>query len=41
MEAFRSHPRIGESRGASQSASAQSRTWSAQEQRKVAARMTT
>jgi 2-oxo-4-hydroxy-4-carboxy-5-ureidoimidazoline decarboxylase len=36
MEAFRSHPRIGESR-ATQSASAQSVTWSAQEQRDVAA----
>jgi 2-oxo-4-hydroxy-4-carboxy-5-ureidoimidazoline decarboxylase len=36
MEAFRSHPRIGESR-APQSASPQSATWSAQEQQKVAA----
>jgi 2-oxo-4-hydroxy-4-carboxy-5-ureidoimidazoline decarboxylase len=36
MEAFRSHPRIGESRAA-QSASVQSATWSAQEQQKVAA----
>lgn len=36
MEAFRSHPRIGESR-AVQSASAQSATWSAQEQQTVAA----
>jgi len=36
MEAFRSHPRIGESR-TTQSASAQSVTWSAQEQRDVAA----
>ena len=35
MEAFRSHPRIGESR-AIQSASVQSATWSAQEQRDVA-----
>jgi 2-oxo-4-hydroxy-4-carboxy-5-ureidoimidazoline decarboxylase len=35
MEAFRSHPRIGESRAA-QSASVQSVTWSAQEQRDVA-----
>jgi 2-oxo-4-hydroxy-4-carboxy-5-ureidoimidazoline decarboxylase len=35
MEAFRSHPRIGESR-AVQSASAQSATWSTQEQRDVA-----
>ncbi len=34
MEAFRSHPRIGESRAA-QSAPAQSATWSAQEQRNV------
>lgn len=34
-EAFRSHPRIGESRGV-HSASAQSATWSAQEQRNVA-----
>jgi 2-oxo-4-hydroxy-4-carboxy-5-ureidoimidazoline decarboxylase len=41
MEAFRSHPRIGESgsaqSGSAQSASAQSDTWSAQEQQKVAA----
>lgn len=36
MEAFRSHPRIGDSRPA-QTASALSRTWSAQEQRNVAA----
>ena len=36
MEAFRSHPRIGESRAA-QSATAQSASWSAQEQKKVAA----
>jgi 2-oxo-4-hydroxy-4-carboxy-5-ureidoimidazoline decarboxylase len=36
MEAFRSHPRIGESQ-ASQSPSAQSGAWSTQEQRKVAA----
>jgi 2-oxo-4-hydroxy-4-carboxy-5-ureidoimidazoline decarboxylase len=36
MEAFRSHPRIGESRAA-QSASAQSATWSVQEQGDVAA----
>lgn len=36
MEAFRSHPRIGESQAA-QSAPAQSSTWSAQEQRNVAA----
>jgi 2-oxo-4-hydroxy-4-carboxy-5-ureidoimidazoline decarboxylase len=36
MEAFHSHPRIGESRAA-QSASAQSATWSVQEQRDVAA----
>jgi len=35
MEAFRSHPRIGESRAA-QSAPGQSATWSAQEQQKVA-----
>jgi OHCU decarboxylase len=35
MEAFRSHPRIGESRGP-QPASAQSVDWSAQEQRHVA-----
>ena len=35
MEAFRSHPRIGESRAA-QPASVQSATWSAQEQQKVA-----
>jgi 2-oxo-4-hydroxy-4-carboxy-5-ureidoimidazoline decarboxylase len=35
MEAFHSHPRIGESRAA-QSASAQSATWSVQEQRDVA-----
>jgi 2-oxo-4-hydroxy-4-carboxy-5-ureidoimidazoline decarboxylase len=35
MEAFRSHPRIGESR-AVQSASATSQTWSAQEQKQVA-----
>ena len=35
MEAFRSHPRIGESRAA-QPAPAQSATWSAQEQQKVA-----
>ncbi len=35
MEAFRSHPRIGESRAA-QSASAISRTWSTQEQERVA-----
>jgi 2-oxo-4-hydroxy-4-carboxy-5-ureidoimidazoline decarboxylase len=35
MEAFRSHPRIGESQ-ASQSLSAQSAAWSAQEQRNVA-----
>jgi 2-oxo-4-hydroxy-4-carboxy-5-ureidoimidazoline decarboxylase len=34
MEAFRSHPRIGESRAA-QPASAQSATWSAQEQQEV------
>ncbi len=36
MEAFASHPRIGESR-APESALAQSRSWSAQEQREVAA----
>ncbi len=36
MEAFRCHPRIGESR-AVQSALAQSATWSAQEQKNVAA----
>jgi 2-oxo-4-hydroxy-4-carboxy-5-ureidoimidazoline decarboxylase len=36
MDAFRSHPRIGESR-AVQSASAVSQAWSAQEQRQVAA----
>jgi 2-oxo-4-hydroxy-4-carboxy-5-ureidoimidazoline decarboxylase len=36
MEAFRSHPRIGESRAA-QSAPVQSATWSVQEQRNVAA----
>jgi 2-oxo-4-hydroxy-4-carboxy-5-ureidoimidazoline decarboxylase len=36
MEAFRSHPRIGESRAA-QPASVQSAIWSAQEQRNVAA----
>jgi len=36
MEAFRSHPRIGESRAA-QSAPDQSATWSAQEQQTVAA----
>ena len=36
MEAFRSHPRIGESHAA-QSASVQSATWSAQEQQNVAA----
>lgn len=36
MEAFRSHPRIGESR-AVQSASAMSQTWSAQEQQQAAA----
>lgn len=36
MEAFRSHPRIGESQ-ASQPPSAQSAAWSAQEQRNVAA----
>lgn len=36
MEAFRSHPRIGESR-AGQFAPVQSATWSAQEQRNVAA----
>jgi len=36
MEAFRSHPRIGESRAA-QSGSVQSATWSAQEQRNIAA----
>jgi 2-oxo-4-hydroxy-4-carboxy-5-ureidoimidazoline decarboxylase len=36
MEAFRSHPRIGESQ-ASQSPSAQSAAWSTQEQRNVAA----
>jgi 2-oxo-4-hydroxy-4-carboxy-5-ureidoimidazoline decarboxylase len=36
MEAFRSHPRIGESQ-ASQSPSAQSGVWSTQEQRNVAA----
>jgi 2-oxo-4-hydroxy-4-carboxy-5-ureidoimidazoline decarboxylase len=36
MEAFRSHPRIGESRAA-QSGSVQSASWSAQEQQKVAA----
>jgi 2-oxo-4-hydroxy-4-carboxy-5-ureidoimidazoline decarboxylase len=36
MEAFRSHPRIGETRAA-RSASAQSATWSSQEQRDVAA----
>jgi 2-oxo-4-hydroxy-4-carboxy-5-ureidoimidazoline decarboxylase len=35
MQAFRSHPRIGESR-ASEMASVQSATWSAQEQQKVA-----
>ncbi len=35
MEAFRGHPRIGESRP-SQSASLKSQTWSAQEQTKVA-----
>jgi OHCU decarboxylase len=35
MEAFRSHPRIGESRG-EQAASAQSQQWSSQEQRNVA-----
>lgn len=35
-EAFRSHPRIGESRGV-HPASTQSATWSAQEQRNVAA----
>jgi 2-oxo-4-hydroxy-4-carboxy-5-ureidoimidazoline decarboxylase len=35
MEAFRSHPRIGES-GAAHSASHQSATWSAQEQQTVA-----
>ena len=41
LEAFRSHPRIGESgsaqSGSAQSASAQSDTWSAQEQKNVAA----
>jgi 2-oxo-4-hydroxy-4-carboxy-5-ureidoimidazoline decarboxylase len=36
MEAFRSHPRIGESR-TNESASVQSAAWSAQEQQKVAA----
>jgi OHCU decarboxylase len=36
MEAFRSHPRIGESRAA-QSAPARSATWSAQEQKNVVA----
>jgi 2-oxo-4-hydroxy-4-carboxy-5-ureidoimidazoline decarboxylase len=36
LEAFRSHPRIGESRAA-QFALAQSATWSAQEQKNVAA----
>jgi len=36
MEAFGSHPRIGES-GATRSAAAQSAVWSAQEQRRVAA----
>ena len=36
MEAFRSHPRIGESRAAA-SATAQSASWSAQEQKNVAA----
>jgi 2-oxo-4-hydroxy-4-carboxy-5-ureidoimidazoline decarboxylase len=36
MEAFRSHPRIGESR-APQSSTAQSSAWSTQEQQKVAA----
>lgn len=36
MEAFRSHPRIGESR-AVHSGSAMSQTWSAQEQKQVAA----
>ena len=36
MEAFRSHPRIGESRAAP-SATAQSASWSAQEQKNVAA----
>ena len=36
MEAFRSHPRIGESRAA-QSTPVQSASWSAQEQQKVAA----
>lgn len=36
MEAFGSHPRIGESRGG-QSASAISQSWSAQEQKQVAA----
>jgi 2-oxo-4-hydroxy-4-carboxy-5-ureidoimidazoline decarboxylase len=36
MEAFLGHPRIGESR-ATQSASAQSATWSTEEQRNVAA----
>lgn len=36
MEAFRSHPRIGESR-ATPSATAQSANWSAQEQKNVAA----
>jgi 2-oxo-4-hydroxy-4-carboxy-5-ureidoimidazoline decarboxylase len=35
IEAFRSHPRIGESRAA-QSALAQSATWSVQEQEKIA-----
>jgi len=35
LEAFRSHPRIGESRP-SQTASAQSAAWSSQEQQKVA-----
>jgi 2-oxo-4-hydroxy-4-carboxy-5-ureidoimidazoline decarboxylase len=35
IEAFRSHPRIGESRAA-QSALAQSATWSVQEQKKIA-----
>jgi 2-oxo-4-hydroxy-4-carboxy-5-ureidoimidazoline decarboxylase len=36
MEAFRSHPRIGES-GAAQSSGAQSAAWSAQEQREAGA----
>jgi 2-oxo-4-hydroxy-4-carboxy-5-ureidoimidazoline decarboxylase len=36
MEAFRSHPRIGES-GAAQSSGAQAAAWSAQEQRQAGA----